>query len=126
MGFMDTNEQYLYHADFGTTGIRIINRETFDENVIETGIMTHQIKLIFNYLFVVDMNNFYVFDIDKKQIIATYQTNGEVTALCRGNPKRENIYGFTTKGQLFRINMGLHENMVRPFLEKERVFSICS
>ena len=86
MGFMDMNENYLYHADFGTSGIRIINRETYDEKIIDTGIMTHHIKLLYNYLIIVDMNNLYVYDIEQNQIIATYQTNGEVTALCLGNP----------------------------------------
>lgn len=65
MGFMDMNEQYLYHADFGTSGIRIINRETFEEKVIDTGIMTHYIKLLYNCLLIVDMNNLYIYDIEK-------------------------------------------------------------
>ena len=38
---MDMNEKYLYHADFGTTGIRIINCENQEEKMIDTGIMTH-------------------------------------------------------------------------------------
>lgn len=126
MGFMDVNEHYLYIADFGTTGIRIINRDTLEERVIETGIMTHYVKLLYNYLLIVDMNNFHILDIEQNQIIATYQTNGEVTALCLGNPQGKQVYGYTTEGQLFRINLELKETMLYPFLQKDRIIALCS
>ena len=123
---MDMNDEFLFHADFGTTEIRIINRETLEERVIDTGIMSHSIKILYDYLFIVDMNNFYVFDLEKSQVIATYQTNGKVTALCLGNPHNKQVYGFTTKGQLFRVDLEIKEQMLYPFLEKERVLSMCS
>ena len=72
MGFMDMNDDFIFHADFGTTNIRMINRETFEESVIDTGIMSHYIKLLYDFLFIVDMNNFYIFDIVKNHVIATY------------------------------------------------------
>ena len=78
---MDMNDEYLFHSVFGTTKIRKIDLETLEEKVIDTGIMTHYIKLFYEYLFIVDMNCLYIFDIDKGQVIATYETNGMVTAL---------------------------------------------
>lgn len=47
--------------------------------------MSHYIKLVYNYLLIVDMNYFYVFDLEKEHIIATFQSDGEVTSVCHGN-----------------------------------------
>ena len=72
MGFMDLNETYLIHADFGTTYLRFINLETLEEYTIDTGIMSNYIKILYDYLLIVDMNNIYLFELNKNQIIATF------------------------------------------------------
>ena len=87
--------------------------------------MSHFLFNINEYLILTDLNSLYVVEKENYQIIACYETKGECTAICQKGTE-EYLYGITTTGWVFEINLSLEEDNLRRFSEEKRILCMSS
>ena len=88
-------------------------------------VRSHMIFNINEYLILTDLTTLYVAEKETYQIIASYQTRGECTAICqKGN--EPHLFGITTSGVVFEISLNLEEDNVREFCEEKRILCMSS
>lgn len=121
MGYLDIDEKYLYCAEYGTSYISIYEKMTKEKRIIQVDAMAHYLKMFKDFMILTDMSFLYVLEKENFKIIAAYDTKGEVTVLSKKSDELNEIIGFTTTGQLFKMSLRLKESNVRQFCKDDRI-----
>ena len=104
--------------------MRVFDKASNDRVYKNVDVLPLYIKVIEEFIVIIDTVQLYVLDKASSKIIATYQAKGDVAHICSRGEGSNIIIGITNSGQLFSINLELKEDCLRPVCEKDRIVSI--
>lgn len=110
---MDQDDHYIYCSEYGNNCFRVYEKMSLERRVVDVGLLTHHLLIFQNYIILMDTICLYIVEKKTYQVIASYNVNGEVTAICGRGKDSKTLLGITTKGQLFSINLELKDQNLR-------------
>lgn len=124
IAFMEQDDEYLYCVEYGNSLFRVYEKESNEKRFIDVGLLTNTLKLFQDYIVLMDTTFMYIVEKKTFQIIATYNVNGSVEAICPRGKNSKELIGITQKGEIFIIHLELKDQNLRQFCKNERVLAI--
>ena len=92
---LDHDEKNLYVTEFGNSTIRVFDKASNDRLFKKVDVLPLFIKVVNEFIVIVDTVQLYILDKSSFKIIATYQCKGEVASVCSRGDDSKIVIGIT-------------------------------